>query len=137
MSDEMVTCTKCGTEAPRGTPQCPECNSFLPGSNKLQKKGGSKSHSNTESAKRLLLDNDLDWSTCGETMRLMAQRAVSGSSADLKAFLQQAETLKAAPRAGQEKDDDVVVELVITGETVDEIEKALAKLEAIRGEPKD
>lgn len=136
MPDEMVTCTKCGEEAPRGTSQCPNCNSFLPGGTKLQSKGGKKSHSNEESAKRLMLDNDLDWDEAGETLRLMAMRAVTGTTADFNAFLRQAETLKPNPRPGQADTGDDIPELVITGETVDEIEKALQKLKEISAEDK-
>ena len=129
---EMVTCAKCGEESPRGTNQCPNCNSFLKGGSGLQAKGGAANKDNKASAKRLLLDYDLEWTDVSETLRIMAKRAVSGSTADMRAFLQQIEELTPAKRAiGTEDAGMNVPDLVLTGETVEEINKSMKQLRQI------
>ena len=134
---EYVTCTKCGLESPLGTPQCPSCKSFLKGGSSLQSKGGSASKDNLDSTKKLLQEYSMDYDTCGETLRVMAKRAVNGTTADMRAFLQQIEELKAAPRAGtQDLGPDVPV-LVLTGETVDAIDASMAQLRKIVKEIED
>ncbi len=127
---EKVTCKSCGTESPRGTSQCPECHKFLAGG-KGAAEGGKTSQDNLRSTKKLLLEYGMDYDTCGETMRVMAKRAVNGNAADMRAFLQQIEELKAAPRAGGADSGISMPELVLTGETVEAIKKSMADLRTI------
>jgi len=82
------------------------------------------------SAKRLIKDADLDWETCGEALRILAKKAVTGSAADMNAFLRQTEELKPNPKHKSDDNQDMP-ELVITGETVDEINKTLEKIDGI------
>lgn len=131
MTDEMVTCTRCGTEAPRGTQQCPECRSFLPGGSSIQSKGGKETRDNLRSAKKLLADSGLDYDTCGEAMRIMAKRAVNGSAADMNAYLRQVEELKPNPKQQRDDEGQLLPELVLTGETVDAIDRSLAQLRKV------
>ena len=128
---EMVTCKSCGTEAERGTSQCPECNKFLPGGTKLQAKGGSQTKDNLFSTKALLQEYGMDYDTCGETMRVMAKRAVNGNAADMRAYLQQIEELKAAPRAGGQDSGPSMPELMLTAETVEAIKTSRSDLRTI------
>ena len=129
---EMVTCAKCGEESPRGTNQCPNCNGFLKGGTGLQAKGGAAGRDNKASAKRLLLDYNLEWDDVSETLRIMAKRAVNGTTADMRAFLQQIEELTPAKRAvGGEELGMEIPDLVLTGETVDEINKSMKQLRKI------
>ena len=131
MTTEMVTCSGCGTESPLGTGQCPECHKFLPGGKSIQAKGGSQTKDNLYSTKALLLEYGMDYDTCGETMRVMAKRAVNGNAADMRAYLQQIEELKAAPRAGGQESGPSMPELVITGETVEAVKKSMSDLRTI------
>ena len=129
---EMVTCASCGEEWPRGTPQCGNCNKFLKGGNTLQKKGVGARKENKDSANRLLLDYNLKWDDESETLRIMAKRAVNGTTADMRAFLQQIDELTPAKRAvGGEELGMEIPDLVLTGETVDEIGKSMAQLRKI------
>ena len=137
MATEMVTCTKCGQESPLGTPQCPNCKSFLKGGSSLQAKGGAAGKDNLNSTKALLMEYGMDYNTCGETMVIMAKRAVNGNAADMRAFLQQIEELKAAPRAGGAEGGPDLPELVLTGETIEALKKSMIDLRNIVKEIED
>jgi hypothetical protein len=128
---EMVTCTKCGAEWPLGTGRCEECNSFLKGGKTIQAKGGKSTANNRDSAKRLLKDSDLDWDDCGEALRVMALRAVNGSSADMNAYLRHVEELKPNPKQQRDEEGQLLPELVITGETTEAIDRAMARLRKV------
>ena len=129
---EMVTCASCGAESVRGTSQCPECNKFLKGGTSLQKDGVSARKENKDSAKRLLKDYNLDWDEVTETLRIMAKRAVNGSTADMRAFLQQIEELTPAKRAvGGDDQGPQAPDLVLTGDTVDAIGNSMSQLRQI------
>ena len=129
---EYVTCASCEQVSPRGTSQCPNCNKFLKGGTSLQKDGVSARKENKDSAKRLLQDYDLDWDDVSETLRIMAKRAVNGSTADMRAFLQQIEELTPAKRAiGTEEAGVKVPDLVLTGDTVEAINKSMIQLRLI------
>ena len=131
----MVTCKHCGTESELGTTNCPSCNKFLKGGKGLGKEGGKARAENKDSAKRLLLDYDLKWDDVTETLRIMAKRAVNGTTNDMRAFLQQIEELTPAKRStGGESEGASAPDLVLTGETVDEINKSMKQLNKITQE---
>ena len=129
---EMVTCKHCGTESELGTTNCPSCNKFLKGGKKLGSEGGKARAANVDSAKRLLEDYGLDYDEVTETLRIMAKRAVNGSTTDMRAFLQQIDELTPAKRStGGEGGGVETPDLVLTGETIAEINKSMKQLDKI------
>ncbi len=114
---EFVTCKNCGKEKiPYGSDRCPDCKALVKGS-PLAKKGGREKPTEKRAAK-LLTEFGYEWDNAPEHIKLLAERAVKGGQGDLKTFLQQMEELKPAPRAGQEKSDEVT-KIVITADTMD------------------
>ena len=142
MSEELsetVVCKKCKTESLRGTDNCPNCGSLLIGHSRgfdhhpeNQYGGGDMNATREKAAKKLVAADGLEWDKLTGSDKLLARMAAKPSAkpGDVRAWMQQAQLLKPAPKIAVDTTVDVE-HVVIEAEQIENAKVALKMLQEI------